>query len=63
VNTGLPLPIYMEIVAELKRTSQRKSVSNDQTYQLVFETDDPRVMDLGKLPSETLFKLRIEVEK
>jgi hypothetical protein len=53
----------MTITAELKRTSQRKSVSNDQTYQLVFETDDPRVMDLGKLPSETLFKLRIEVEK
>jgi hypothetical protein len=63
VNTGLPPPIYMTITAELKRTSQRKSVSNDQTYQLVFETDDPRVMDLGKLPSETLFKLRIEVEK
>jgi len=52
----------MNFKAELKKTSQRKSVSNDQTYQLVFETDNPMVMDLGKLPPDTLFKLTIDID-
>lgn len=52
----------MDFKAELKKTSQRKSVSNDQTYQLVFETDNPMVMDLGKLPPDTLFKLTIDID-
>lgn len=50
-------------MAELKKTSQRKSVSNDQIYQLVFETDNPMVMDLGKLPSDTLFELEIGISE
>lgn len=53
----------VNITAELKKTSQRKAVSNDQAYQLVFETDNPQIMDLGKLPSDTLFSLEIGIEK
>jgi len=52
----------MKIKAELKKTSQRKSASNDQVYQLVFETDNAEVMDLGKYPSDTLFELNINTE-
>lgn len=52
----------MEIKAELKRTSQRKSQSQDNIYQLIFETDNPQVMDLGKLPPDTLFKLTIDID-
>ena len=52
----------MEIKAELKRTSQRKSQSQDNIYQLIFETDNPQVMDLGKLPPNTLFKLKIDID-
>lgn len=53
----------MEIAAELKETKQSKSSSNDNVYRLVFVTDDPRVMDLGKLAPDTLFKLSIEIGK
>lgn len=52
----------MKFSAELRKTSQRKLQSNDNTYQLVFETDNPQVMDLGKLPSDTMFKLNVEIE-
>lgn len=52
----------MKIQAELKKTSQRKSASNDQVYQLVFETDNAEVMDLGKYPSDTLFDVKVEAE-
>jgi hypothetical protein len=53
----------MQVKAELKKTSQRKSQSSDNIYQLVFETDNPQVMDLGKLPSDTLFNLEIGINE
>lgn len=49
--------------AELKRTSQRKAASLDNIYQVVLETDNPEVLDLGKLPSDTLFNIDINWEK
>jgi hypothetical protein len=52
----------MQFNAELKKSSQRKSLSNDNTYQLVFETSNPMVLDLGKLPSNTLFSLEIGID-
>lgn len=51
----------MNFNAEIKRTSQRKSASLDNVYQLVLETDNPLILDLGKLPADTLFKITIEV--
>lgn len=52
----------MEITAELRETKQTKKVSLDNVYSLRFETDDPRVMDLGKLPPDTIFKVTVEIE-
>lgn len=51
----------MEFIAELKKTTQRKAASLDNIFQLVLETDNSSVMDLGKLPADTLFKVSIEV--
>ncbi|OPZ94733.1 MAG: hypothetical protein BWY74_00344 [Firmicutes bacterium ADurb.Bin419] len=51
----------MKFQAELKKTSQRKTVSNDQVYQIVLETDNPLIMDLAKLPAETLFDINIDI--
>lgn len=48
--------------AEIKRTSQRKAASLDNIYQIVLETDNPELLDLGKLPSDTLVKVTIEVQ-
>ena len=51
----------MIFVAEIKRTSQRKTSSLDNVYQLVLETDDPRILDLGKLPPDITVKVTVEL--
>lgn len=49
----------MEFMAEIKRTSQRKAASLDNVYQVVLETDNANILDLGKLPSDKIVKVRI----
>ena len=51
----------MNFNAEIKKTSQRKAASLDNVYQLVLETDNPLILDLGNLSADTLFKVTIEV--
>lgn len=53
----------MEIIAELRETKQSKRVSLDNVYTLKFETENPLVMDLGKLPPDSVFKLSIVLSK
>lgn len=52
----------MDFTAEIIRTSQRKLVSNDNQYELVLRTDNPLILDLGKLTGDTLIKVNIEIE-
>lgn len=52
----------MNFKAEIKRTSQRKTASLDNVYQIVLETDNPKLLDLGKLAPDTLIKVTIEVD-
>jgi len=49
----------MEFNAEIIRTSQRKLASNDNQYELVLRTDNPLILDLGKLPSDNIFKISV----
>lgn len=49
----------MQLVCEIKKTSQRKAASLDNVYQLVLETEDSQVMDLGKLPPDTLVTIEV----
>lgn len=49
----------MDFIAEIIRTSQRKLVSNDNQYEVVLRTDNPMILDLGKLPSDTMFSVSI----
>ena len=51
----------MDFIAEIKRTSQRKSVSGDNVYQLVLETNNPQILDLGKLPADTIFDISVNL--
>jgi len=51
----------VEFNAEIKKTSQRKAASMDNVYQLVLETDNPMILDLSKLPADTLLKIVVEV--
>lgn len=50
----------MKFEAEIKKTSQRKSQSLDNVYQIVLETSNPLIMDLGKLPADTYLEVTIE---
>lgn len=51
----------MEFIAEIKKTTQRKTSSLDNIYEIVLSTDNPTIMDLGKLPPDNTFKITIEM--
>jgi hypothetical protein len=49
----------MDFQAEIIRTSQRKLASNDNQYEILLRTDNPMILDLGKLPSDSMFQIAI----
>lgn len=51
----------MEFIAEVKRTNQTKR-NLDNIYQVTFETDNPLILDLGKLPSDKTVRVKVELE-
>jgi hypothetical protein len=51
----------MEFKAELVKVAQRKK-SLDNVYQISFETDNPLILDLGKLPADTIFRVDVDLE-
>jgi len=51
----------MEFKAEIKQTRQIKKAL-DNEYQLTLVTDNPMIMDLGKLPSDTVVNVTIELD-
>lgn len=52
----------MQFIAEVKKVSQRKTASLDQVYQVVLETDNSQILDLGKLPADVIVKITVEVD-
>ena len=53
----------MTFLAELKETKQYKAASSDNLYSLRLVTDNPMVMDLGKLPSDTVFEITVTIQE
>jgi len=51
----------MEFEAEIKRTNQSKR-NLDNIYQITFETDNPLILDLGKLPSDKTVMVKVELQ-
>lgn len=51
----------MKFEAEIIRTSQRKLASNDNQYEVVFRTENPLILDLGKLRSDQLVSVAVEL--
>lgn len=49
------------VIAEIKKTQQRKTASLDNIYQVVLESDDPQLLSLGLLPPDTTVKVTFEV--
>jgi uncharacterized protein related to proFAR isomerase len=48
----------MEFLAELKKV-EGKGKNLDMIYSITFETDNPMILDLGKLPKDTVFIVNI----
>jgi len=53
----------MEFIAEVKRTSQVKKASLDNEFSVLFVTDNPLILDLGKLSSDTTVRVRVEINE
>lgn len=49
----------MNFKAEIIRTSQRKLVSNDNQYEVLLRTNNPMILDLGKLQSDSLVDVSV----
>lgn len=46
--------------AEIKRTSQLKKASLDNEYQLLLITDNPNILELGKLDPDITVEVTIK---
>jgi len=53
----------LNFLAEAKLTKQVKANDLSQRYTIVLETNNPNLMDLGKLPYDTMFEVTISVSK
>lgn len=49
----------MDFKAEIKKTMQYKTSSTDNLYEVTFRTNNPMIMDLGKLPSRTSVNIKV----
>lgn len=52
----------MNFTAEVKKTTSKKTASLDMVYQVVLESNDPTVLQLGFLSANTLIKVTVEPE-
>lgn len=50
----------LSFIAEIKEVKQQKLVSLDNQYSIKLITDNSQILDLGKLPPDTLVKVNIE---
>jgi hypothetical protein len=44
----------------MKNQVKQTKKSLDNVYQIVLETNNPMILDLGKLPPDTLFNVKID---
>lgn len=51
----------MNFKAEVKKVESKKQ-SLDMIYKITLETDNPMILDLGKLPSDTIVDVEIGLE-
>ena len=49
----------MEFFAELREVKSKKLITGDIEYKITLTTDNAQVLDLGKIPADTLFKVNI----
>jgi len=50
----------LNFIAEIKEVKQQKLVSLDNQYSIRLITNDSRILDLGKLPPDTLVEVKIK---
>lgn len=53
----------MEFTAIIRKVSAKHTVVNDKVVELVLQTENPMVLDLGKIPAETLYRITVEIDE
>lgn len=48
-------------LAEIKNVSSVKTISNDKETKIMFVSNDSSILDLGKLPPNTMFLVTVKV--
>ena len=61
-DTKPSTPPIVTFLAEIVETKQRKSASIDNIYTLQLRTDDMKIIELAKLPSDSLVKVSVQLE-
>lgn len=51
----------MDFQAVRKKVTGKMVSSGDMVYEIVLVTENPMLMDLGKLPSSSLFQVNIDL--
>lgn len=57
-----PSTPMVTFLAEIVETKQRKSASLGNIYTLQLRTDDMKIIELAKLPSDSLVKVLVQLE-
>ena len=52
----------VDFVAEIKEVKSKKLASNDISYRVILETNDPAVLNLGALDADMLVDVSVETQ-
>lgn len=52
-----------EFMAEVIEVKSKKLVSLDVEYRVILRGDNPAILELGRLPADTMLKVIIEIDK
>ena len=53
---------FIEFEAEIRKVEAKKLITNDMEYKLILTTSDNRLIELAKLPADSMIKVTIEIE-
>lgn len=53
----------LNLLAEVKSTSQKKASDLSQRYTILLETNNPNLLDLGKLPYEAILEVTFNLSE
>lgn len=50
----------IEFIAEVREVKSKKLITNDLEYKVVFNSDNPIILELARIPADQLVKVTVE---